>query len=290
MVLLPFQGDVNAPSIPRAMPWAVGFLAFQAVFVANADNHFSYKVFAAIAQGERDLPSIPRAMPWAGSLMAFQAAYRVHADNQFSIFNSQFSIRTWSVSTPCQVRVNSVSPPTRYGPNTDSTRAMHGRKTGEVPRGGAGGFQIRVHLLAGMYPLALPVAVWSDEFDRALEEAAEGFAFQQAGGEQATEPPRCGVPGCCPRAPGRCPRPTRRRRTGPCLRGEWPTDGLRHRRRPHRHLRPHSPPVLAPDDVAAIECECSELLGVKIFVVLRMTTDKVASVYGAVGYVAEHQA
>ena len=38
-MLLPFQGDINAPSIPRAMPWAVGFLAFQAVFVANAGYH-----------------------------------------------------------------------------------------------------------------------------------------------------------------------------------------------------------------------------------------------------------
>jgi hypothetical protein len=32
-LLLPFQGVGYALLLPRAMPWAMGFLAFQAVFV-----------------------------------------------------------------------------------------------------------------------------------------------------------------------------------------------------------------------------------------------------------------
>ena len=51
-------------------------------------------------------------------------------------------------------------------------------------------------------------------------------------------------------------------------------------------------PVLAPDDVATVEGEGTELPGVKVFVVLRMwvATDEIANVYGAVGPIAEHQA
>ena len=48
-------------------------------------------------------------------------------------------------------------------------------------------------------------------------------------------------------------------------------------------------PIFAPHDVAAVDSEGAELLGVKVFVVLRMwmATDKIANVDGAVGAVAE---
>ena len=50
-------------------------------------------------------------------------------------------------------------------------------------------------------------------------------------------------------------------------------------------------PVAAPDDVAAVEGEGAELLGIKVFVVLRMRvpTDVVADIHRAVGAVAENQ-
>ena len=50
-------------------------------------------------------------------------------------------------------------------------------------------------------------------------------------------------------------------------------------------------PVATPDDVAAVEGEGAELLGVKVFVVLRMRvpTDVVADIHRAVGAVAENQ-
>lgn len=50
-------------------------------------------------------------------------------------------------------------------------------------------------------------------------------------------------------------------------------------------------PVATPDDVSAVEGEGAELLRVEIFVVLRMRvpTDVVADIHGAVGAVAENQ-
>ena len=50
-------------------------------------------------------------------------------------------------------------------------------------------------------------------------------------------------------------------------------------------------PVATPDDVAAVEGEGAKLLGVKVFVVLRMrvSTDIVADIHRAVGAVAENQ-
>ena len=50
-------------------------------------------------------------------------------------------------------------------------------------------------------------------------------------------------------------------------------------------------PVAAPDNIASIEGEGAELLGVKVFVVLRMRvpTDVVADIHRAVGAVAENQ-
>lgn len=50
-------------------------------------------------------------------------------------------------------------------------------------------------------------------------------------------------------------------------------------------------PVAAPDDVAAVEGERAELLGVKVFVVLRMRmpADIVSHVHRAVGAVTENQ-
>ncbi len=50
-------------------------------------------------------------------------------------------------------------------------------------------------------------------------------------------------------------------------------------------------PVATPDDVAAVEGEGAELLGVKVFVVLRMRvpTDVVTDIHRAVGAVAENQ-
>ena len=50
-------------------------------------------------------------------------------------------------------------------------------------------------------------------------------------------------------------------------------------------------PVAAPDNIASIEGEGAELLGVKVFVVLRMrmTTDVVAHIDSTIGAVAENQ-
>ena len=50
-------------------------------------------------------------------------------------------------------------------------------------------------------------------------------------------------------------------------------------------------PVATPDDVATIDGEGVELLGVKVFVILRMRvpTDVVADIHRAVGAVAENQ-
>lgn len=50
-------------------------------------------------------------------------------------------------------------------------------------------------------------------------------------------------------------------------------------------------PVATPDDIAAVEGERAELLGVKVFVILRMRmpADIVSHVHRAVGAVAENQ-
>lgn len=50
-------------------------------------------------------------------------------------------------------------------------------------------------------------------------------------------------------------------------------------------------PVAAPDDIAAVEGERAELLGVKVFVILRMwvPTDIVSHVHRAVGAIIENQ-
>lgn len=50
-------------------------------------------------------------------------------------------------------------------------------------------------------------------------------------------------------------------------------------------------PVATPDDIATVKGEGAELFGVKVFVVLRMrvATDVVADIHGAVGAVAENQ-
>ena len=43
--ILPFQGDGGTLSIPRALPWANGFLAFQAgFFLKKAKKHIYNKV------------------------------------------------------------------------------------------------------------------------------------------------------------------------------------------------------------------------------------------------------
>ena len=50
-------------------------------------------------------------------------------------------------------------------------------------------------------------------------------------------------------------------------------------------------PVATPDDVASVEGECAELLGIEVFVILRVrvSTDIVADIHCAVGAVAENQ-
>ena len=50
-------------------------------------------------------------------------------------------------------------------------------------------------------------------------------------------------------------------------------------------------PIATPDDVTAFEGEGAELLGIKVFVVLRMwvPTDVVTDIHRAVGAVAENQ-
>lgn len=55
--------------------------------------------------------------------------------------------------------------------------------------------------------------------------------------------------------------------------------------------REYQVPVATPDDVATVKGESAELLGVKVFVVLRMRvpTDVVADIHRAVSAVAENQ-
>ena len=50
-------------------------------------------------------------------------------------------------------------------------------------------------------------------------------------------------------------------------------------------------PIATPDDVATVDGEGAELLGVKVFVILRMwvPADVVANIHRAIGAVAENQ-